>query len=139
VNHAVVYLTKTGHSKKIAEAIASALSLSALDIKTRPVIGEVDLLFIVGGLYGKQSDPMMLEFVKGLSPKQIKKAVLVTSSANGSLKQAAVRTALESRGIQVAPEEYCCKGSFLFFFLGHPNSEEIEGAVSFSKSFLTRD
>ncbi|NLH19072.1 MAG: hypothetical protein GX462_03285, partial [Thermotogaceae bacterium] len=95
MNHAVVYLTKTGHSKKIASAIASALSLSALDIKTRPAIGEVDLLFIVGGLYGKQSDPMMLEFVKGLSPKQIKKAVLVTSSANGSLKQAAVRTALE--------------------------------------------
>ncbi|HNR63272.1 MAG TPA: flavodoxin domain-containing protein [Thermotogota bacterium] len=139
MNHAIVYLTKTGHSKKIAEAIAESLSTSALDIKTRPEVGEVDLLFIVGGLYGKRSDPMMLEFVKGLSPKKIKKAVLVTSSAAGDLKQSAVRAELSNRGIAVDSKEFCCKGSFLFFYLGHPNQEEIEKAVAFSKSFLKKE
>ncbi len=138
MNKAVVYLTKTGHSKKIAEAIAEALSVSALDIKTSPDIREVDLLFIVGGLYGKQSDPKMIAFIKGLNPKKIKKAVLVTSSAAGDLKQSTVRTELANRGISVASEEYCCKGSFLFFFLGHPNREEIEKAAAFSKSFLNK-
>ena len=136
MNHAVVYLTKTGHSK---DRLGDRFRRRALglDIKTRPAIGEVDLLLSLAAFW-QTKRPMMLEFVKGLSPKQIKKRS-GDVSANGSLKQAAVRTALESRGIRVAPEEYCCKGSFLFFFLGHPNSEEIEGAVSFSKSFLTRD
>jgi menaquinone-dependent protoporphyrinogen IX oxidase len=76
----IIYATRTGHSKKIAEAIARSLSIQALDIKDFPVIAETDLLFIVGGIYGGKSSPQLLEYLKNLVPEKIGKAVLITSA-----------------------------------------------------------
>ncbi len=47
---AVVYLTRSGHSRTIAQAIATALQVPAQDIKTGPKLSGVDLLFVVGGI-----------------------------------------------------------------------------------------
>jgi len=43
----IIYYTKTGHSRKIAKAIAQELGIEAQDVKSNPVMKDVDLLFIV--------------------------------------------------------------------------------------------
>jgi flavodoxin len=131
---AVIYLTKTGHSKKIAEAVAAALSINAQDIKTEPELSDVDLLFIVGGIYASKSDPKMIAYIKKIDGSMVRKAALITSCASNRIKQDMVRKALGSNNIEVLADELICKGSLLFLRPGQPNITEIGKAVSYAKA-----
>lgn len=131
-NLKVIYATKTKHSKKIAEAIGKSLSIEAFNIKDNPVIEEADAIFIVGGIYGGQSLPELIEFVKNLDGEKIKKAVLITSSASKKQGQASIRSILEEKNINVL-DELICQGSFLIMKFGHPNKDDIQEAVDFAK------
>ena len=127
----IIYATKTGHSKKIAEAMGKALYVKAENVSTRPVLEDVDLLFIVGGIYGGESLPLLLNFVKALDRGKVKRAVLVTSCATKKHRQDSVRKLLQQKGIEVL-DELICPGSFLFLRFGHPNKRDIEEAVNFA-------
>lgn len=127
----VIYATKTKHSRKIANAVAAALGVSAQDALNRPTLGETELLFIVGGLYGGESLPELLDYVSGLSSTQVKSAALITTSASNAKGQDAVRSILEGKGIPVV-DEYRCFGAILFVWMGHPNKTEVQNAVDFS-------
>ena len=127
----VIYATKTKHSRKIANAVAGALGVSAQDALNHPTLGETDLLFIVGGLYGGESLPELLDYASTLSSTQVKSAALITSSVSDKKGQEGVRSRLESKGIAVV-DEFRCIGNFLFFQLGHPNKMEVQNAVDFA-------
>jgi flavodoxin len=127
----VIYATKTNHSRKIADAVAAALGVQALNVASHPSFGEADLLFIVGGLYGSDSLPELTEYISGLSSAQVKKAALITSSVSNAKGQDTVRSLLESKGISVI-DEYRCYGAFLFIRLGHPNKTEVQNAADFA-------
>lgn len=137
MNIAVIYKSMTGHSKKIAEAIAAEIGAQAYNIKSNPKLGSVDVLFVVGGIYSGKSLPELPAFLDGLSSENIKKAVLITSSATGKKGQTEVRRILESKNILVAAEEYHCRGNFLFIKMGHPNKKEIAEAVEFAKNQIS--
>jgi flavodoxin len=133
----VLYTTMTGHSRKLAEAIASALSLKAVHIKDNPDLKGIDLLFFVGGIYGGQSQPETLDFIKGIDGTKVKKVVLLTDCASGNTKQTAIRDLLVKNGVDVDPDEFICKGSFLFFIrMGHPNQQDVANAIAFAKEKL---
>lgn len=136
-NIKIIYATKTKHSKKIAEAIGKALSIEAFNIKDNPVIEEADAIFIVGGIYGGQSLPELIEFVKNLDGEKIKNAVLMTSSASKKQGQADIRSILEEKNINVL-DELICQGSFLIMKFGHPNKDDIQEAVNFAKQILEK-
>ena len=129
----------TGHSKKIATKISKELNIEAQNIKLKPELKEVDLLFIVGGIYSGKSLPDMLNYIKTLNTDAVKKVVLITSSAQEKKGQDEVRSILTSNKIEVAPEEYRCKGNFLFLRMGHPNKAEIECAISFTKDIISQE
>jgi len=131
MNTSLVYLSRTGHSKRIAEAIAAELHIPAQSIQASPTLSGVDLLFIVGGIYAGKSDPRMVEYVEKLDSSMVKRAVLITSCASKQKRQDMVRDALVRSGIQVASDEFVCRGSFLFMGMGHPNSKDIDGVISF--------
>lgn len=136
---ALVYFSRTGHSKRIAKAIAEALQIAALDVKSEPVLNEVDLLFIVGGIYGGASSPELKAYAEGLSKSSVKKAALITSCLNRIHRQSMIREILTRKGIDVAPDEFVCRGSFLFFGLGHPSKEEIDAAISFARRAIAEN
>lgn len=133
---AIVYATKTGHSKKLAEAIAKELHITAQNIKSTPKIDGTEILFIVGGIYGGQSLPELLSYLESLNKDVVKKVALVTSCTSKTTKQNAVRELLSKKGIQVIEDEYVCRGNFLILGLGHPNKYEIEGAVSYARKLV---
>lgn len=130
-NVAVLYATKTQHSKKLAEAIGSALSVKASNIAEQPDLRDIELLFIVGGIYGGVSLPELLTFVSGMEAPALKRAALVTSCASGKQRQAALRQILEDKGVQVL-DEFVCKGAILFVSLPHPNAKDLKNAVDFA-------
>lgn len=126
----ILYATLTGHSKKIAEAIGKALKVKVTKVSARPVFTDVDLLFIVGGIYGGKSLPGLLAFVRTLDAAGVKRAVLVTSSAREQ-NQDSVRKILKEKGIEVL-DEFNCPGSFLFLRFGHPDEADLQQAVDFA-------
>ena len=130
---AVIFRSFTGHSKKIARAVAAALAVEAQNIKSNPELKGVDLLFVVGGIYSGTSLEGMLEYVKSLMPENVKRAALITSSMSDKKGQDEVRSILEANGIEVETEEYRCRGNFLFLKIGRPNKKEIAGAAEFAK------
>ena len=132
MNNHVVYYSKSGHSKAIAGAVADALSLQALDLGQIQAPLQSDLLFLITGIYGGVPDPKVVAYVESLSPADIKRVCLITSSM-GENPQTDLRTRLESKGIPVQKAEYTCKGSFLLFGRGHPNKEEIREAADFAR------
>lgn len=127
----IVYATKTRHSGKLARAIGNALNIQADNISDNPVLGETDMLFIVGGIYGGESLPELLAFAKNLDSGKIKSAALITSCVSLKQGQASLRKLLEDKGIPVV-EEYICQGSFLLLKMGHPNKSDIRKTVDFA-------
>ncbi len=127
----IVFATKTKHSKKLAEEIGKALKVKAENVKDNPVLGETDQLFVVGGIYGGESLPELIEFVKNLDGEKIKSAVLITSSVSNKKGQESIRKLLEEKEIKVLDEKGCF-GSFLVFKMGHPNKAEIGQVVDFA-------
>lgn len=133
---AVIYATKTKHSKKLAEAIGSFLSAKAKNITEKPALHDIDLLFIVGGIYGGVSMPELLEYIKKLEAPLPKSAAIVTSCASGRQKQIAVRSILEEKGIRVI-DEFVCKGSILFVSANHPNAKDLKEATDFAQKIVS--
>jgi flavodoxin len=132
MKNVIVYKSRTGNSKKIAEAVADALKIEMLDAAEKPKLEGVDILFVAGGIYAGKSSKTLMSFVNELSRENVKKAVILTTSANGARNQPALAAALSAKNITIAGE-YCCKGKFLFAAKGRPNQQDIDGAVAFAK------
>lgn len=132
---AVIYATKTKHSKKLAEAIGSALKVEAKNIAENPALQDIDLLFIVSGIYGGASLPELLDYMSKMEAPALKHAVLVTSCASGKQRQDAVRRILEEKRIEVL-DEFVCKGAILFVSINHPNSKDLEKATDFAQEIV---
>lgn len=98
-----------------------------------PKIEAIDLLYIVGGIYGSQSAPELLDYVRSLDNSKVKEAVLLTSCVSKKNKQEEVRRILIEKNIAVKEDEFVCQGSFLFFGRKHPNAADISDAISFTK------
>ncbi len=131
----IIYYTMTGHSKKMAKAISKELNISPKDIKTDPKLEDVDLLYIISGIYGDKSSPVLIEYVKKLTKRNVKKVVLITSSCIKTTKAIEVRKILENNGINVLKDELLYSGGFVFFG-GHPNKEDVTKAINFVRETL---
>lgn len=49
----ILYATMTGHSRKIAKAIAKETGLPLFDLKEKPVLPPCGLLLVISGIYGR--------------------------------------------------------------------------------------
>jgi flavodoxin len=127
----IIYYSKLGHSKKIAQAIAQELKVEAQDIRDHPELNAIDLLYIVSGIYGGRSAPELIEFIHALDNQHVKRASLLTSSGGESTKAMDARTALTEQAIQVSEDEFTCQGAILFVGMGHPNKKDIQNAIEF--------
>jgi hypothetical protein len=132
----ILFHTKTGHSRRIAKAIGEALDITVLDAATHPVLVPADVLIIVGGIYAGKSDPKFIQYLRTIDVSVAKRVLLMTSCMSGKSFQQEVRSFLKGKGIVVVEEEFICKGSFLFFGLGHPDKKEIADAIVFAKHAL---
>ena len=131
----IIYATRTKHSKKLAEAIGSSLNTKAENISAHPIFKNIDLLFIVGGIYGGESNPELLEYIKELNTSVVKRAALVTSCGSGKQRQVSVRKILEDKGIKVI-DEFVCKGAILFISARHPDTKDLKEATDFAKKIV---
>ena len=77
---AVRYYTKSGNTKRLAEAVAKAVGAEALPIST-PVTETVDILFLGNSYYAFSIDPEVRDFVRTLDRSKVGKIVNFGSAA----------------------------------------------------------
>lgn len=132
---AVLYASRTGHSKKIARFLGESLQIPVYNGLESPQIPSCDLLYVVSGIYGGKGMPEFLEFARSLGKSGVERVALLTSSLRQN-PQTALREAFEEQGIPVFREEFTCRGGFLFFSLSHPDQKDLAAALSFAEKAL---
>ena len=132
---AVRYYTKTGNTKRLAEAIAEAVGVEALPIST-PVTEPVDVLFLGNSYYAFSIDPEVRKFVQGLDKKLVGKIVNFGSAAMLNSTYKKVKAEADKVGIPMDKREFHCKGEFKGIHKGKPDEADMKRAAEFAKKVI---
>lgn len=134
---AVRYHSRSGNTKKLAEAIAKAAGTDAADCGS-PVSEALDLLFLGGALYGGRVDETLREFIMNLDPAKVRAAAVFGTSALAKEPDRKLERLLKERGISVLDRTFRCRGAFLFMNRGRPNEEDLRDAAEFALAALKK-
>ena len=132
---AVRYYTKTGNTKRLAEAVAEAAGVEALPIST-PVTDPVDVLFLGNSYYAFSIDPEVRSFIRSLDKTKVGKIVNFGSAAMLNSTWKKVKQEADKAGIPLDDREFHCKGEFKGVHKGRPNAEDIQAAAAFAKAVI---
>ena len=132
---AVRYYTKTGNTKRLAEAIGKAVDAEALPIST-PVTEPVDILFLGNSYYAFSIDPEVRSFVKSLDKNMVGKIVNFGSAAMLNSTYKKVKAEADRIGIPMDEREFHCKGEFKGVHKGKPDENDLKAAAEFAKKVI---
>lgn len=134
MKYAVRFYTKTGNTKRLAQAIAKELGVEALPL-TSPITEPVDILFLGNSYYAFTIDPEVRSFIASLSKDKVGKIVNFGSAAllNSTYKK--VKAEAERVGIPMDEKEFHCKGEFKMLHKGKPDDNDLRAAAEFAASY----
>jgi len=132
MNCAVRYYTKTGNTKKLADAVAKAVGVEALPIST-PVDEKVDILFLGNSYYAFNIDPEVRDFVRSLDRKKVGRIVNFGSAAMLNSTYKKVKAEADKVGIKMDEREFHCKGEFKGIHRGKPDEEDLKATADFAR------
>ena len=129
----VIYYSKTGNTRKIAEAIAAELDVSAEDVKTKGGSAKDSFLLLGSGNYFPLPGRGFKKFVASNDFNGRQVALFGTSGGGKGREVAALEKMVTAKGAKVTGKFYC-KGK-LFFFINrkHPDSDDLENARKFAR------
>ncbi len=128
---AVRYYTKTGNTRRLAEAIAEAVGAEALPISV-PVTEKTDILFLGNSYYAFSIDPEVRDYIRSLDKEKIGKIVNFGSAAMLNSTWKKVKAEADKAGIPLDEREFHCKGEFKGVHKGRPNSDDLKAAAEFA-------
>ena len=132
---AVRYYTKTGNTKRLAEAVAEAVGAEALPI-SEPVNEPVDILFLGNSYYAFTIDPEVRSFIRTLDKGKIGKIVNFGSAAMLNSTYKKVKAEADKVGIPMDEREFHCKGEFKGIHKGKPDEEDLKNAAEFARKIV---
>jgi len=132
---AVRYYTKTGNTKRLAEAVAKALGVEALPL-SEPVEERVDLLFLGNSYYAFSIDPEVRDFIRSLNKYKVGKLVNFGSAAMLNSTWKKVKAEADKAGIPMEEREFHCKGEFKGIHKGRPNADDLKAAAAFASQIV---
>lgn len=131
---AVRYHSRTGNTKKVAEAIAEELGLTAEDLST-PLSEKVDALFLGSAVYAAGVDKEVKDFIRDNHDKI---GVIYNFSTTAILTSTykKIKKVAEENGVKIADEEFHCRGKFAVLHGKHPDDEDLQNAKNFASEIL---
>ncbi len=132
---AVRYYTKTGNTRRLAEAIAEVAGVQAEPISA-PVSEPVDVLFLGNSYYAFNIDPEVRNFVRSLDKTKVGKIVNFGSAAMMNSTWKKVKAEADKAGIPMDEREFHCKGEFKGIHKGRPNEEDLKAVADFAGKIL---
>lgn len=134
MNIAVRYYTRSGNTKKLADAAASAAGVKAENVDV-PLTEKADILFLGCSYYAFDVDSSVKEFIVN-NKDNICKIVLIGTSAMMKSMKKPVRKITKDAGIELSEEEFHCKGEFKFANKGRPNEDDLKKAKEFVRRVI---
>ena len=133
----LIYFSRGGNTRKIAEAMAVELGVTAVDVKKqKPDVIDADLLVVGSGTYGGKPGKEMVTYLENLKPVAGKKAACFSSCASGDASKTlqAMKDILSKKGY-FSVDCFSCLGKWLMGLSrrGHPSDEELAQAREFAK------
>ena len=132
---AVRYYTKTGNTKRLAEAVAEAVGTQALPISF-PISEPVDILFLGNSYYAFSIDPEVRKFVTSLDKNRVGKIVNFGSAAMLNSTWKKVKAVADKVGIPMDEREFHCKGEFKGIHKGKPDETDMKAAAEFARKII---
>ena len=132
---AVRYYTKTGNTKRLAEAIGKAVGAEALPISS-PITEPVDILFLGNSYYAFTIDPEVRTFIRNLDPKRVGRIVNFGSAALMNSTWKKIKAEAEKAGIPMDEREFHCRGEFKGIHKGKPDEDDLRVAAAFAKQII---
>ena len=133
---AVRYYTRTGNTKRLAEAIAKAVNTEALPLES-PIDEPVDILFLGNSYYAFSIDPEVRRFIQSLDRSKVGRIVNFGSAAMLNSTYKKVKAEADKVGIPVDEREFHCKGEFKGLHKGKPDADDLKAAAAFAKSVIS--
>ena len=130
--------SRGGNTRKVADAIAEELGITAKDV-TASSTDDAKILFLGSGTYGGKPGEAMMKFIESGNFLGRKVAIFGTSaSLTGSQKLISAMTdILKQKGATILGN-YHCKGKFILVNRGHPNKEDMDNAKKFAREMITK-
>ena len=135
MKYAVRFYTKTGNTKRLAEAVAKELGVEALPV-SEPVTEPVDILFLGNSYYAFSIDPEVRSFVASLSKDKVGKIVNFGSAAMLNSTWKKVKAEADKVGISMDEREFHCKGEFKGIHKGKPDEKDMKAAAEFARNII---
>lgn len=129
----VFYYSRSGNTKKLAEAVAGALGVSANEITENSELSEkTDVVYVGSSLYAGSPDKSVYDFIEKNAEK-IGTLAVFGSSASGNSTYKKLKAFAEARGIHVFEKFYNCPGHFLFMHKDRPDENDLKGIAQFAR------
>jgi len=135
MNIAVRYYTRSGNTKKLADAVAEAVCVDAKDV-TVLLTEKADILFLGSSYYAFDADEAVKKFITD-NKANIGKIVLFGSSAMMKSMKKPISKITDAIGVTVSDEEFHCRGEFKMFHKGRPDEKDIENIKAFAKTVVS--
>ena len=135
----VLYNSRTGNTKKVADAIAQALNVVSEAIPPAYPPENVKLLFLGSGVYAGKIDNKMKDFISTLNINRVKNVALFGTCGGQDTGMKMMRELLQAQGVNVIDETFLCKGrTFLFFNKSHPSKEDLKDAQDYVRRVVEK-
>lgn len=132
---AVRYYSKSGNTKKLADAIAETCGVEALNTQ-HPIEEQTDILFLGASVYAYGIADEMKRFIADLDPHKVGKIVVFSTSALAERAYPEISRIIKDMGLEVEEKNFYCRGSFLMMHKGRPNEQDIEDVKRFAKEII---
>jgi flavodoxin len=143
----IIYSSKSGNTKKIADSMASQIGCEAIRITSGIAPSTVDLegydlVFVGTGLFAGTPNEDIVRYLRNLNFKSTKLfARFITwggAPRTDKLALTRLKTLLESKGQKVLEAHFACYGGWKGILMkrGHPKTEEIEAAGEWAKKLF---
>ena len=130
----VIYFSRKGSTKKVADAIASEFSVNSEDVKTAE-LNKDSFIFLGSGCYGGKPGKHITKFIENNDFKYRNIALFGTSGGGEGKETEVMETMLEDKDANVKGK-YFCKGRFWFGNKDKPSNKDIDDAKKFAKNMI---
>ena len=134
MNIAIRYYTRSGNTKKLADAISEALNIEAFDVSV-PLSEKTDILFLGCSYYAFDVDPIVKDFIVNNKDNIGKIVCFGTSAMMKSMKKPVTKVA-KTVGVTVSDEEFHCRGRFGKIHKNRPDADDLKDASEFAKKVV---
>jgi len=133
LNVEVRYISRSGNTKKIADAIGKELGVKPLEAII-PLKKNTTILFLGSALYALQLDNEMINFIENTCFDKVDKIYCFSTTSLIQSSYSALSKALAKKGVKPEKLEFHCRGKFGALYSTRPNKQDIKKAAIFART-----